>query len=303
MKGGCNIVNNQSQLLINPYIFECSMHYCPPGTQFEFRTVRFYEIELMVRGTGKIATGEQVLEVSRGDIVFRNPGMKVQGFSGYGCYAIVFDPVYCESRTHLYQSLVPYWLPSEDATLPEYGFFENFPLKYATSNYAVLESLFVSIYNEFSLHHQQNQLYMKGILLQIISLIYQELRDDKTISLERRSIKNNYEKITICKKYIYNHLPDKFTLDGLAQLSGLSRNFFCKIFREITGKTPFDYINETRIKLAKQLLTTTDMNIGEISSKCGFDDITYFYRVFKRYLNMTPTTFRERARYFHKVEV
>lgn len=285
---------------LNPYIIDIThttAHtlFWPPGMAYNRRTVRFYEIELIIGGAGEMVTNGKRFTTMRGDLFFRKPGMETQGIAGYYSYVIAFDPVYQDSRQNCYKSKIPYWIFDENTMVPDEGYFNHLPDRYNSSKLNELEPLFANIVQAFISGKEANQPYMKANLLNIMDVIDTELSDNST-ALEKRSIRNNYEKIISCKEFIDNNLGGKFTLEMLADRCGLSRNFFCRIFKELLGNTPFEYIIENRMMLAKKLLTTTNISVEQISVICGFDDLTYFYRLFKRSFQTTPTLFRENFR-------
>ena len=258
------------------------------------RVVRFYEIELIIGGAGKEIADGRHFKASRGDIFFRKPGMVHQGISGYYFYEIAFDPVYSESRRHCYESPIPFYLPDNRTILPDKDFFPHFPYKYHTNRFSELEPLFAGIVQSFPKRKEDQQLENRANLLKILMIVNEELSASRPVAFENRMIKNNYEKIMICKRFIDSHPEYKFSLEMLAGMSGLSRNFFGKIFKQIIGSSPLEYINKARIELAKNLLAKSHMSIEEISSRSGFEDVPYFYRMFKRHTNMTPNTFRQK---------
>lgn len=285
---------------LNPYIIDIThttAHnlFWPPGMAYISRTVRFYEIEFITGGAGEMVTDGRHFKTMRGDLFFRKPGIETQGIAGYYSYVIAFDPVYHESRQNCYRSKIPYWIYDENTLIPDEGYFDRFPYQYNTDKLNELEPLFANIVQAFASGKEANQPYMKANLLKIIDIIVNELNDNPETH-KKRTIRNNYDKIIACKEFIDNNLGSKFTLEMLAERCGLSRNFFCRIFKEILGSTPFEYIIENRMVLAKKLLTTTNISIEQISVICGFDDLAYFYRLFKRYFQTTPTLFREKFR-------
>lgn len=292
------MTNNQS--IFNPFIIDIThttAHtlFWPPGMAYHLRIVRLYEIEFIIGGAGEMMSDGKHFKTMRGDLIFRKPGMETQGIAGYYSYVIAFDPRYDETRLHCYKSKIPYWIDDENTTLPDEGYFNHFPDHYNTAKFNELEPLFANIVQAFINSKEKNQPYMKANLSKIIDIIWGELKENPQNS-GKRTIRNNYDKIIACKEYIDNNLGSKFTLEMLAERSGLSRNFFCKIFKEILGCTPFDYIIENKMVLAKNLLATTNISVEQIATVCGFDDLTYFYRLFKRFFQTTPMLYRKNFR-------
>ncbi len=83
------------------------------------------------------------------------------------------------------------------------------------------------------------------------------------------------------------------TLDELAAFVGLSKFYFARQFRCVTGYTIVNYINLTRCERAKQLLTETDMSVGEVGRNCGFSNNSYFSKTFRMHTGVLPAKFRQ----------
>lgn len=89
---------------------------------------------------------------------------------------------------------------------------------------------------------------------------------------------------------------EALTLDALAQEAGLAPRYLCRLFRQITGRTPIDYLNYYRIECAAELLCTTTDSITDIALQCGFCDVSYFSRVFRQMKNDAPSDYRRAHR-------
>ena len=82
-------------------------------------------------------------------------------------------------------------------------------------------------------------------------------------------------------------------VDDCAERANLSSAQFTRIFKNLTGLSPLDYITKTRMNRARELLLFTDFNIEKISELCGYRDQNYFTRIFKKNVGLTPTDFRK----------
>ena len=85
---------------------------------------------------------------------------------------------------------------------------------------------------------------------------------------------------------------EKITLSKLANTVGLSVHHFCRSFKQLTGKTTTDYINNIRLDKSIYYLKQTDYNITEIALMCGFENGNYFSRIFKKYHSTSPSQYR-----------
>jgi AraC-like DNA-binding protein len=93
--------------------------------------------------------------------------------------------------------------------------------------------------------------------------------------------------------YIHQNLSKVISLEILAREVGLSRNQLCSSFRTETGDTVGSYIRKRRIKVAKELLKDTDMEMQMIAEYCGFQSLSYFCTIFKKESGCTPLQFRK----------
>lgn len=110
-------------------------------------------------------------------------------------------------------------------------------------------------------------------------------------------VSSNQSRLHFVLNYIHEHLTDRIAVDTLSRKAYLSRNVFFKWFREQFGITPLEYINRERVNLAKQLLSQTNGSITTVSNHCGFTDVNYFIRVFKKTEGITPKVYQSICRY------
>ena len=82
------------------------------------------------------------------------------------------------------------------------------------------------------------------------------------------------------------------TLETITEFVGLSKYYFAHKFKQITGYTCVQYINIIRCEKAKSLLMDRQLDICEIGERCGFNNQSYFTRVFRSYVGMSPSTYR-----------
>ena len=97
-------------------------------------------------------------------------------------------------------------------------------------------------------------------------------------------------------KCVMNLIKQKYgesiSLAQMADSAGFSPKYFCRVFHEVTHYTPMEYLNQYRINRAAEMLLGTDESIEDIAYDCGFNDISYFIKLFKRYKNKTPLKYR-----------
>ncbi|WP_261301537.1 helix-turn-helix domain-containing protein [Paenibacillus andongensis] len=94
--------------------------------------------------------------------------------------------------------------------------------------------------------------------------------------------------------YINEHLAEEIYLEILAEKLKMSSGYLSSYFKAKTGKSIVDYINETRITKATSLLTDNRIKIHDAAMAVGYQNITSFNRMFKKYTGMTPSEYRKR---------
>ncbi|WP_407528235.1 AraC family transcriptional regulator [Lacibacter sp. MH-610] len=95
-------------------------------------------------------------------------------------------------------------------------------------------------------------------------------------------------------KYVQEHYTTHIRLKKAAAVIHLSESAFCKYFKRAMGKTFSDYVNELRITHAMMLLLETELSIQSIAYQCGFENISYFNRVFLKKNKCKPSQFRKK---------
>jgi AraC-like DNA-binding protein len=89
---------------------------------------------------------------------------------------------------------------------------------------------------------------------------------------------------------------ERFTLEGLAERSGMSRSSFSEQFADLLGRPPMEFLRELRLRRAAYLLETTDEPIKTIAQSVGYASRSYFSRAFSRAFGVDPSRFREDRR-------
>ena len=108
-----------------------------------------------------------------------------------------------------------------------------------------------------------------------------------------KDFKKGNEIIKECILYLENNCKNKITLEMLSQHIHLHPNYLCKLFKKYTGQTIFQQLTQLRIARVAELLNTTSMPVGIIAGECGFENISFFTRKFKKLMNTTPNAYRK----------
>lgn len=124
-------------------------------------------------------------------------------------------------------------------------------------------------------------------LYEILVALYQLKSTDKQPGVIEKE-----EMIKEVTSYIDKHYAEDISLEQLAKMTGLTPQYFCKLFKNSTKATPLEYIMLIRMRAAKRLLLNSSLSIKRIAEKVGYKDNSYFALVFKRTYGMTATQYR-----------
>ena len=102
--------------------------------------------------------------------------------------------------------------------------------------------------------------------------------------------------VTQAIAYIDQHYTEKITLEQVAAQSHVNNTYMSELFKKEIGITLNDYINNRRVIHACERLRFSNCSMGEIAEQCGFSDQNYFTKVFKKFLNTTPSSYRANAK-------
>lgn len=94
--------------------------------------------------------------------------------------------------------------------------------------------------------------------------------------------------------YIQLHLKAKLTVGALAKRANLQQDYFSSLFARATGERPLAYLHMKRVERAQYLLATTQLSYAEISEETGFENVPYFFRIFRKVTRLTPGEYRKK---------
>ena len=100
------------------------------------------------------------------------------------------------------------------------------------------------------------------------------------------------ERIMRTIHYIGDHLHQHIDMGELATIACVAKSYFIRLFTAALGMSPIRYVNRKKIERAQLMLMTEHVNIKEVAFRLGFDDHSYFIRLFKKTTGLTPNDYR-----------
>lgn len=134
-------------------------------------------------------------------------------------------------------------------------------------------------------------LEIAGALLHWLAYVMTHLQAplDHSFLPERRMV----DRILTAEAWARERLSHPITLAEWARALGMNPVYFGRLFKKETGLRPMEWLNQRRLQMASQYLSSTSKSVAEIAQDCGFADQFYFSRVFRQHFSQSPLQYRK----------
>lgn len=151
-----------------------------------------------------------------------------------------------------------------------------------------VENIIDEMLKEFNEKDLGYKSILKGYLSVILAKIFREMGNQDKVG-----VLQHVNRITPdILKYIEEKCFQKITLKDIAEKSFYNTAYFSRAFKECYGKNLTDFIHEKRVEEAMRLLKETNMSVEDISYQVGYKEKKQFYKIFKKYIGVTPSKVR-----------
>lgn len=253
------------------------------GEMGNFTVHRHYEVELVysVKGSYKIVLNNEPYLLKEGMMIF------IPGFMPHEAVAtaenslqllIEAGPLFFGDYFDEISSIV---LKNPVLDLKESEFGKKID---------IILSEIIEAKKEFTV---SNNLIICGSITKLFGYFAKEFSSEsKAVNIKNANKFKNIEKVLDLIHYNFN---ENLTVEKAALISGYGKSNFCKIFKNITGKSFHQYLNNYRIERSKFYLRNSDLAVFEIAEIVGFNDSKSFCRVFKEITDKTPKEYKSMA--------
>lgn len=265
----------------------------PEGTEatFYLHWHKEFEILVLTEGVMEITIEDRVYTLQKDDVVFINSDMyhSAHCVDGRGCSFFAIDFSYQFLIENLHTNFARKYIRpvlSGKLIMPE--FIRPADTSWGKDLLRAARAIASCPEYEVSLH----ELMIKSR----IYIIWDQLYSHSTPAAKSKSgldIEQN-ERLAPVFAYIQENYSYEITLETLAELLPMSTGQFCRIFKKATHQTPMQYIMRYRILQSCQLLLDTDKKIGEIANLSGFNNSSYYNKIFMQIIGCSPSAYRKR---------
>jgi AraC-like DNA-binding protein len=252
------------------YIFECGYEHCTPREPYQYEQIDYYLIHYILKGEGLFFINGECHHLKAGDGFFIPPN------TDNNYYPLENDP-------WVYRWIGINGFKAKEL-LSSCGFNnDNYIFHYSKDD--TLDNYFKMIYESCS----ENKLYNAlGYLYQTISLLMQDHYES-----ELTNIPPYQEYVSKAIDFIKKNFNKNITVSDVSEYLNIDRSYFYKIFKLSMMTTPQQFIIEYKIEMSCALLRKSSYSINKISDLVGFSSQSYFSKLFKKTLNMTPIEYRK----------
>ncbi len=189
-----------------------------------------------------------------------------------------------------------------DLMMPGIDGFEL--IEWIKTNSYNCEIIILTAYGTFEYARKALDFGVAGYLLKPINEAeLKELLNKAIVNINQNSKQAEHGKsvnytlpVRLACEYIEKNFQEDINLNKISNYVSLSKNYFCNIFKKETGMTIWDYLIRIRMEEAKKMLLETGQKAYDVSERVGYDDPSYFGRLFKKYTGFTPIEFRDNSR-------
>lgn len=270
--------------------FPYNTYLCSIPLDFSHVPIHWHsELELIVikKGRGLVSVDFRQRSVTSGDIVLIRPG-QLHSIEQDGSHSMEYENII----------LKPHLLISDEPDLCALRFINPLMAGAIPSETFLTPSL--PYYRQVSECIRQIdglceaqpegfQLAVKGLLFQFIFLLVSnQSPQENPALLQTKSL----EKMKMILKYVEEHYAERITVEDMADLTYYSKSHFMKFFKAHMGTGFIEYLNDYRLSMAERLLRSSDHSVLDIAQMSGFDNLSYFNRIFKRKYGISPGKYR-----------
>ena len=190
-------------------------------------------------------------------------------------------------------------LPDNAYSVVTYGKFEHYTVNFSiyennsklsicdknycflqSENAEVIERVFKKLVRTWGDKKTGYEMQSAGLLYELLYNFYHHYTEGQSSAA--------YKRLNTAKEYIEKHYTEPISLSQLAFLSDMSISHFRREWKRFYRESPLQYRDSIRLYYAKEYLWSGYYTIGEIAKKCGFEDVSYFVRFFKKKTGLTP---------------
>lgn len=236
----------------------------------------FFEISIILQGESLYLIDNEWRTVRSGDILLFNPGVDHAEKQLLNTYS---HQLHIGIRNFILHGLAQNHFPTTQSLLS----MQDSQLKIFDKAWQLIE--------EFNQQQTNFNLMGKALVMEMMILILRSLEKKERLSDETQASQNDrmHQVVQLIMTYMENNYAKDISIEQLATLYYVSPTYLSKIFKDLTGVSPINYLIQIRLKKAHELLTTDDLTVKEVAKAVGYEDAYHFSKSFKKHFGTSPS--------------
>lgn len=247
---------------MSAYIIKELLHYCNVSLKhisaIPDSPIPYYDFTFVLKGEMTYAVNGKLYKLCENDAILIKPGERRERIA---------STVGAKYVSYNFTAL-------DDGAIPKKTFLNN-----------IISHDIKSLISIFSAAHISNIYSSREKATNILNYILLEIKD--ILELE-----SNNKRIISIIKYIDEHISEPITLTTASNHIGLTKEYTSHIFKKETGKNVTEYINERKLTIAKEMILETKYSLSHISERVGYENYSYFSKIFKERYGISPRKLR-----------
>ena len=279
---------------LSPALCRACCYDFAPGTGLAMRYVQDFQLLYVQAGSGSASIDSATYPLTAGDVLFCAPNSAHSLQAGESTPLQVIGLHFVFQQADLFL-LNPDYPPSQDKPYTRLRGTLRCPLRPTppphcrTSPALLLRQRCEALLQSYAITPTGRRLEKRGLLLLLIQAwheAFSTLPQDATIPLQHQPAMNHAQQL------ILHNLGNPPETAALAEIVGVSVDYFSRLFKQMTGLPLRDFITQHRLRLSRQLLIEGYLSVEEIAKVTGFNDENHFTRRFQQEFRVKPAVFR-----------
>lgn len=247
------------------------------GVNYEPHVHEYAEIMLITEGSAIQCINRKQYPVKAGDIVVLNQGCLHAERTEKGSAEALIT---CK-LTDVHSELLPdgHLIPDTICPVFESG-----------GSYDELFSIYKELYFEKSFQDEFSDKIIAADVQRLLSFVFRKMKNAPWLSPKSGKIDNIVDSI---RQYIDDHYTEDLSLESLSAEFFISSSFLVHAFKREVGESPINYMINRRMGEAQRYLSFTDLSVAEIAYRIGYENVSYFNKIFLKRTGLQPSMFRD----------
>ena len=250
--------------------------------EMQFNIITDNPIEVFVGDRSVVLKKNEGIWINSGRLHMMKCG---EGVSSSLVETIVLSPEFIAHRSSsIYKRYISSWINDKNLSFVE--FYDSIDWN------RDIVSKIRDVFNKCAADNSLNELAVRNSISDIWLTMTDHRREIPEQFVSRKTM-DSQNRIKVMLSFIKENYGKHISLDDIANSAHVSRSECIRCFKNNVGETPVRYLTDLRIESAANMLMMTEKPVNEIAVKCGFDDMSYFSKIFKNKKGVSPSQYRK----------